>query len=130
MTQQTAFNRVWNWFVCNKRNPAVTQSGSCVLLNNKGDRCAIGCLIPASIQIEKNNGSINEQANRFPWIKRIIIDGLGSHFLLCIRLAHDCSWAESQAEDSVMSFHELIRSKLEQVADEHGLKVPRVVCSK
>jgi hypothetical protein len=63
LTNQEAFNEVWNWFVVEKHPKSVGEPGSRYVLGNdckyrgpNGNKCAIGVLIPDELYDEEWDG--------------------------------------------------------------------------
>ena len=113
MTQQDAFNKVWDWFVVQKHPPS-RYDGPCAYRGKNGNRCAIGLLIPDADYNPSCELNTIEELYGGPLIPDL---GLPLDFLTSLQEAHDLAYPGDQ-------FTGIITVALEQVAEKYNLTIP------
>lgn len=120
MTNQEAFDKVWDWFVV-RGKPAslrpVTHGYGCVYRGENGTRCAAGVLIPDELyRLDMENMSIREVINQDRRLAEYFA-GVSEDLLRSLQQAHDGLAGESD-------FAEEIEGSLIEVAAWFSLAVP------
>ena len=117
MTEQEAFNKVWEHFVANKQ-PRSVKGSSCAYRGDNGTKCAVGVLIP-DVLYDPNAENVLVISNSNPIIARWMqgpLNGLSGSFL----------WALQQAHDNNVKFKD-IKEGLIEVAKQCNLQIPSEV---
>ena len=117
LTQQQVFDKVWNYFVVEKHEPA-TNCGDCYYRTEEGRKCAIGIFIPDEVYYEDM-----ECCEPRPLVNLLLdmgydeLNGMDDNFLLDLRECHDFSAVYG---DFCLS----IKDSLTKLAENYGLQVP------
>jgi hypothetical protein len=132
MTNQQAFDKVWDWFVVQK-NPPSFDGRSCRYRANQtpnGPRCALGLFIPDeeyTVRIE--NGGIRWLQQAHPDLVARWLPGLGFEFLAQLQWAHDQAALRTTIgttfnEEVETTFNEEVETRLRGVARSFSLSIP------
>lgn len=116
MTQQEAFDKVWQWFVVEGHGKSMTADrSSCAYRGEGGRKCAIGVLLSdESCARILNNMAVDAS----PQIRELSeLQGLGLPFLRDLQQAHDCT---AYAEHFTLD----IKQRLTKLAATYGLIIP------
>ncbi len=112
MTNQDAFNIVWEHFVVKGNPPSRSELYGCAYRGENGERCAAGLLIPDEKYTPKMEG--------FTVYEGFVFDalpgGLDVRFIGALQNAHD--------DADPKTFREDVRESLEGVASRYGLEIP------
>ncbi len=126
LDRQEAFNKVWDWFVVQKK-PASIKPGSplykrleCLYRGPNGEKCAVGVLIPDDFLylneiLHENN---TPESWPKPFLKALNWSRDDTFWLRDLQKTHDNSCPGPD------SFHTDIQNNLRQFAAENGLTVP------
>lgn len=113
MKAQTAFNRVWQWFIVEEKPPGSAR-GFCTYFDPvTGVRCAVGCLLPPEVAADELSGGLAEVWASLPGA----VKQAGFELLLALQAAHDTA-ADHR------NFPDELRLNLIAVARAHALIVP------
>lgn len=122
MTNQEAFNKVWDHFVVKKNGPSVDGSGTCKYRGRNGTKCAIGVLIPDEAyepQMDYGGLKLERIISMYPKFREAL-KGVGRDFLCDLQATHDMFTRGRR----ILQFHTLIRAELQQVAKRWNLAIP------
>lgn len=122
MTNQEAFNKVWDHFVTNNGKPSLDFRGDCLFRGPNGTKCAVGVLIPDDIydpamDDPQEHSTIPHLLRNFPKAKELL-RGISGDFLKDLQFAHD-SAALQKADFGVR-----VRENLIMVAEAWCLTIP------
>jgi hypothetical protein len=122
ITPQHVFDAAWNAFVIGDAPPARSRAGGCSYLNDKGDKCAIGLLLPDGHPAQKASGNVYHLLRLWPELfdyrapPRLWLDlQVDLHDCISSGHEHEASWTLTQAER---------REIYEQFARKHDLTIP------
>lgn len=118
MTAQECFNRVWDWFVVQKKPQSVDADGLCKYRGPDGARCAAGVLI-ADEHYCGEPGIVQFGYPETAACQMLIKSGVQEADLRLVRLMQ-------RAHDGAPSgrFHEYLEAELRSVARDFNLTVP------
>jgi len=120
MTNQTAFNKVWRWFIV-KEKPRSFNEGGCMYRDVKGNKCAIGVLIPDNLYISDMDDCSNS-CIRKDFIENFkltkLFKGVNLDMLINMQAVHDMkiNWKDDGT---------LRDEYLRKVAKHFELKIPK-----
>jgi len=115
LTKQEAFNKVWRWFVRDKK-PQSIKDGYCMYRGPMGARCAAGVCIPDSLYTEDMEGVIlSVPTPVFAKVLRVFPRG---DLIRNMQSLHD------DGEQKGTVFTAKMRKGLMYIANEYRLKVP------
>jgi len=116
LTEQQAFNKVWRWFVRDKK-PQSIKDGCCMYRGPMGARCAAGVCIPDSLYTKELEGSIlTREVARFIPILEALPEG---RLMPAMQALHDVNGVQRRP-----AFTARMREGLMAIAKEYRLKVP------
>jgi len=121
LTPQQIFNRVWDWFVVNKKPASLSEEGVCQYRGPNGARCAVGIFIhDKDYDRECEGGAISDLLTSYSIELRNFVR---DHILLLeeLQAVHD------RAADgcSISEFSEAIKYGLIELAEEFELHIPQ-----
>ena len=119
MTPEKAFDKIWTHFVINKANPGWDDVNEvCSYQNEKGDQCAIGCLLPDDLREEARLNALGIAAllENSDGIRKFF-RGIPVYFLKYLQNAHDLVACD-------IDFHSGIETQLRAFAQKYSLRIP------
>lgn len=118
MTKQSAFNKVWRWFIRDGHGMSwdVNNDGQCMFRGPRGAKCAVGVLIPNRLyKKEMEEPNLRGIMVRVPSLKP-----LGMDFLSELQSCHDAA-----VEAGYSPFKGVIRKNLTTFAEVNSLNIPK-----
>jgi len=123
MTNQEAFDGVWQWFVVERHGPGVRTKGAsdCVMYVNDETKCAVGSLIPYGI-IERLSLRQTSMGIRLLLetneLVRELFQETNLELLSSFQVAHDCATRR-------VTFLDTLENNLRDIAARFNLLVPK-----
>jgi hypothetical protein len=126
ITPQRVFDAAWNAFVIGDAQPARSSAGGCSYRNSKGDKCAIGLLIPDGHPAQDAQNSVGKVIDKHPELfgaSALEYEGLATlarmqielHDSISLGNEDDAYWTTTQAER---------RERYTHFARQHNLTIP------
>lgn len=116
MTNQEAFDKVWQYFVVEGHPKAISGNGKCYYRSPDGHKCAAGCLIPDELYNSRWETSSIEAVMCMDDAIALLFSRVDPDLLQALQWAHD------QAQRP--SFHTDLQVRLRRVAEEFNLPIP------
>ena len=124
MTNQTAFNKVWNWFIVKKNKKSTENSfpNRCKYRGTQDRKCAIGVLIPDNRYIKDMDDGLGMNIICSKFIKYYnledIFKNIDKSLLRQLQMTHDrpSSWLKNGTMRLI---------PMEKVAKVYNLKTPK-----
>lgn len=121
MTNQEAFNRVWDHFVVKKGKPSMSKDGNCKYRGPNGAKCAVGVLIPDEAYRESYDSDGGYSLYTLisdPPVSSVLC-GVTPGLLFAMQHVHDAS-AKALRRD----FHSMVEQGLRELAVVYDLIIP------
>ena len=125
MTNQEAFNRVWQHFVVEKQPRSYVNNDGCCYRGPNGAKCAVGVLIPDELYRPEMEDwsvtSLNSRADEFPTLfgPGGCLAGANIDLLTRIQAAHDSYSIYGNPE-----FDRYMGKRLREIAQQFSLTIP------
>lgn len=124
-TLQQAFSKIWTHFIIDKNPPSWDEKlGSCAMVDEDGNRCAVGCLLPKKVWVENGlDGADSEDKKVVRLFKK---SGADSHLIENLRhfqAMHDdaATWGGKTSA----KFRPVFKEKMQAFARNSGLTIPK-----
>lgn len=124
MTTQEAAQGIWDHFIVNKGKPS--GGNFCYYRDGKGNKCAVGCLIPDKLyEPAMDNGgdgyAVDDLLYHFPSMRDLFAE-VPERFLADCQVAHD-QWARHCWQTGPLPKYDILRCELLRVFNKHGVAI-------
>lgn len=125
-SNQDVINRVYKHFIFDGNEQCMSDNGSCVYRNSKGNGCAVGCMLPSKLAVSADEcANSGEKDSTLPsvfarrpavkdWFRKV-----KTQLLKELQFAHDGALSDND-----------MKREFGKVIKKHGLKVPVLTVNK
>lgn len=139
MTQQQKqgyFDKVWDWFVVQRKPPGFSEDGVCVYNGTNDEQCAFAVIVPDELRPQLLEGKSAKTLMGFSPLctdlafAKVLKDAMGVHtekdadYVAALQYAHDDSAKETASGEIRKEFLYEFRDRLLGIARSYELAVP------